>query len=87
MNVWLAAVVAAAPALAVCSWVCVRSQTEAAAIAYQTAGGVATVVLMLLAEGLRRSILWDLALVAAVSQLAGGLAFARFVEGRLWRRP
>jgi multisubunit Na+/H+ antiporter MnhF subunit len=44
---------------------------------------LATVILLLLAEGFHRQPFVDLALVFAVLQFAGSLAFVRMLERRL----
>jgi multisubunit Na+/H+ antiporter MnhF subunit len=85
VNGWLIAAAAASVALGPCAWVCVRASLAAAVAAYLVAGSVAVAVLMLLAEGLARPVLWDLAIVAAAGQVVGGLAFARYLGGELWR--
>jgi multisubunit Na+/H+ antiporter MnhF subunit len=45
----------------------------------QLAGTVATLVLLCLAEGLQRSFLYTLPVVAALMSWIGGLVFARFL--------
>lgn len=57
-----------------------RGTVLGAAVALQLAAIIDTLVLLLLAEGLDRPLLFDLALVLAVLSFAGGLAFARFLE-------
>lgn len=63
-----------------CGWVCHRAGVLDALVALQLAGVIATLVLLLIAQGIGRSPLFDLALIASVLSFAGSLAFARFLE-------
>lgn len=49
-------------------------------VALNLGGTIATLVLLLLAEGTGRQPFFDLAVVSAVLSFAGGLAYARFLE-------
>jgi multisubunit Na+/H+ antiporter MnhF subunit len=60
-----------------------RAEVMSAVVAYEAIGSVAVLVLMLLAEGFRRSGEFDLAILLAVLLLGGGLVFVRFLER--WR--
>ena len=80
MNAWLFAATALLVGLVPCGVALLRGTVLGAAAALQLAGGVDALVLLLLAEGLDRPALFDLALVLAVLSFAGGLAFARFLE-------
>jgi multisubunit Na+/H+ antiporter MnhF subunit len=60
-----------------------RADVMSAVVAYEAIGSVAVLVLMLLAEGFRRSGEFELAILLAVMLLGGGLVFVRFLER--WR--
>jgi multisubunit Na+/H+ antiporter MnhF subunit len=60
-----------------------RAEVMSAVVAYEAIGSVAVLVLMLLAEGFRRSGEFELAVLLAVLLLGGGLVFVRFLER--WR--
>jgi multisubunit Na+/H+ antiporter MnhF subunit len=60
-----------------------RAEVMSAVVAYEAIGSVAVLVLMLLAEGFRRSGEFELAVLLAVLLLGGGLVFVRFVDR--WR--
>jgi len=60
-----------------------RAELMSAVVAYEAIGSVAVLVLMLLAEGFRRSGEFELAILLAVMLLGGGLVFVRFLER--WR--
>jgi len=60
-----------------------RAELMSAVVAYEAIGSVAVLVLMLLAEGFRRSGEFELATLLAVMLLGGGLVFVRFLER--WR--
>jgi multicomponent Na+:H+ antiporter subunit F len=49
-------------------------------VALNVGGSIATLVLLLIAEGTGREPFFDLAVVSAVLSFAGGLAYARFLE-------
>jgi multicomponent Na+:H+ antiporter subunit F len=49
-------------------------------VGLELAGNVNTLILLVLAEGYRQAIFFDLAVVLAVLSFAGGLVFARFME-------
>lgn len=59
--------------------VAVRSRPIDGVVALQLAGTVATLVLLCLAEGLHRSFLYALPVVAALMSWLGGLVFVRFL--------
>lgn len=84
MNVWLvAATVLLAGGLVPCGWVLLRADVLAAVVALELAGTLATVVLVLLAEGFHRSSYFTLPLVLAAASFVGGLVFVRFL-GERW---
>jgi multisubunit Na+/H+ antiporter MnhF subunit len=81
MNVWLwAATVLLVAGMAPCLMVTLRSDVLERLVGLELAGVVATVVLLLLAQGLDRSSYIDLALVLSLLSFAGSLVFARFLE-------
>jgi multisubunit Na+/H+ antiporter MnhF subunit len=75
-------IAAAAMALALlpCLVVLVRGDVMAAVVAYEVISTVAIVVLVLLAEGFRRSGEFELPVLVAVLLLGSGLVFVRFLE-------
>ncbi len=83
MNVWLIAAVALLPALLACGIACAIGHVMDALIALELAGVLATVELVLIAEGTGRQPFIDLALVLAVLAFIGSLAFARLLERML----
>jgi multisubunit Na+/H+ antiporter MnhF subunit len=60
-------------------FVALRARPIDGVVAMQLAGTVATLVLLCLAEGLQRSFLYTLPVVAALMSWIGGLVFARFL--------
>jgi multisubunit Na+/H+ antiporter MnhF subunit len=68
--------VAAVPCLIVIS----RGKTMEAVVAYEAISILAVLVLVLLAEGFRRSSEFELPVLLAVLLLGSGLVFARFLE-------
>lgn len=81
MNAWLVAatvvLVALVPLGAV---VATGRDTFDRLVAFELAGVLDVTVLLLLAAGFHRSTYADLAVVLSLLSLAGGLAFARFLE-------
>jgi multisubunit Na+/H+ antiporter MnhF subunit len=75
----LAAVVMLA-ATAPCLVVVVRGTVMDALVAYEAVSSVVVMVLVLLAEGFRRSGEFELAVLLAVLLFGSGLVFARFLE-------
>jgi multisubunit Na+/H+ antiporter MnhF subunit len=57
-----------------------RGEVMAAVVAYELISSVAIIVLVLLAEGFRRSGEFELPVLVAVLLLGGGLVFVRFLE-------
>jgi multicomponent Na+:H+ antiporter subunit F len=72
----VAMLIATAPGLVVV----VRGTVMDALVAYEAVSSVAVMVLILLAEGFRRSGEFELAVLLAVLLFGGGLVFARFLE-------
>ncbi len=80
MNAWLVASLVLLVTLVPCGVVVVRGGPVDQLVALETAGGIETLMLLLLAEGFRRPAFFDLALTLALLSLAGALVFARFFE-------
>jgi multicomponent Na+:H+ antiporter subunit F len=83
MNEWLIAALVVLAALAPCLWVAARHEAMEGLVGLNLAGVLASIALMLMAEGFERQPFADLALVLALLSLAGSLAYARFLERRL----
>lgn len=83
MSSFVIAAIAMLVALVPLGVVLCRAEVMSAVVAYEAIGSVAVLVLMLLAEGFRRSGEFELAILLAVLLLGGGLVFVRFLER--WR--
>ncbi|MDQ6729019.1 MAG: MrpF/PhaF family protein [Actinomycetota bacterium] len=62
---------------------CLRSDAIEGVVALSLTGVIATLVLLLLAEGFHRQPFVDLAVALAVMSFIGSVAFVRFLEGEL----
>ena len=82
MNVWLVGATVLLAGLVPCGIVLVRSELDHALTALELAGTVATVVLLLLAEGYHRSSYYTVPVVLALLALVGSLVFVRFFGDR-----
>ncbi len=80
MNAYLLAATALLAGLGPVLWVSVRRPLMEAVVALEMAGTLATLVLLLIAQGTHRAPFFDLAVVSGVLSFAGGLAFTRFLE-------
>ena len=80
MNEWGFAALALLAGLVPCGVVCLRGDPVSRLVGLEMAGGVDTLVLLVLAEAYDRVIYFDLALALALLSFAGGLVFARFLE-------
>jgi multicomponent Na+:H+ antiporter subunit F len=80
VNEWLVAALALLAGLVPCGLAVLRGGPVERLVALEVAGTVDTLVLLLLAQGYRRSIYADAALTLALLSFAGGLVFARFLE-------
>ena len=80
MSSFVIAAAAMAVALLPCLVVLVRGDVMAAVVAYELISSVAIIVLVLLAEGFRRSGEFELPVLVAVLLLGSGLVFVRFLE-------
>lgn len=78
--IWFAAATALMLTMVPCGWVCLRAGILDALVALELAGLIATLALLVVAQGVDRAPFFDIALVSAVLSFAGGLAFARFLE-------
>lgn len=83
MSSFVIAAIAMLVALVPLGVVLCRAEVMSGVVAYEAIGSVAVLVLMLLAEGFRRSGEFELAILLAVLLLGGGLVFVRFLER--WR--
>jgi multicomponent Na+:H+ antiporter subunit F len=80
MNIWLIASAILLLCMLPCGWLCLRGSVMERFAALQMSQVLAVLVLLLLAEGYRRAIYFDLALVMAVLSFASGLVYVRFLE-------
>jgi multicomponent Na+:H+ antiporter subunit F len=80
MNVWLWAAGVMLLCLVPCGVVCVRGDAVNRLVGLEAAGLIATLILLLVAEGFQRAPFTDLAVALALLSFGGGLVFARFLE-------
>lgn len=80
MNVFVIAAVAMLAGVIPCGIVASRGTVMDAVVAYETLSAIVIMVLLLLADGFKRSGEFELAVVLAVLMLGSGLVFARFLE-------
>lgn len=80
MNVFVLAALGMLAAAVPCLTVVWRGQAMDAVVAYEAVGTIAVMVLVLLAEGFRRTGEFELPVVLAVLILGSGLVFVRFLE-------
>lgn len=83
MNVWLIAATVLLAGLLPCGWVLLRARIVDALVALELGSTVVTLVLLLLAEGFRRSSYFELPVVLAALTFVGTLVFIRFL-GERW---
>ncbi len=84
MNEWIiAAVVLLIGGTAPLGLVCLLGDAIEGVVALSLAGVIATLVLLLLAEGFHRQPFVDLAVALAVMSFIGSVAFVRFLEREL----
>ena len=83
MNVWLVAATVLLVGLLPCGWVLLRGQLLDALVALQLTSTLATVVLVLLAEGFHRSSYFTVPLLLAALSFVCALVFVRFL-GERW---
>ena len=83
MNVWTLGATAALLGFVPLLWVVARATRIEALVAVQAAQGLATIVLILLAEGFHRAPYFVLPDALAVLSFVGTLLFARFMGRHL----
>ncbi len=84
MNEWvIAAVVLLIAGTLPLGLTCLLSDAIEGLVALSLTGVIATLVLLLLAEGFHRQPFVDLAVALAVMSFIGSVAFVRFLEGEL----
>jgi multisubunit Na+/H+ antiporter MnhF subunit len=82
VNIWLIAATALLAGLLPCGWVIMRARLTDALVALELASTLATVVLVLLAEGFHRSSYFTVPLVLAALSFVGTLVYIRFLGDR-----
>jgi multicomponent Na+:H+ antiporter subunit F len=80
VNSFVIAAIAMLAGLIPCGIVLVRGKIMDAVVAYEAISAIIVMVLILLAEGFRRSGEFELAVVLAVLLFGSGLVFVRFLE-------
>lgn len=80
MNLWLISALILIVCTIPCGWICVTGKIMERFAALQMAQVLTVLILLLLAEGYRRAIYFDVALVMAVLSFASGLVYVRFLE-------
>ncbi|WP_224981838.1 monovalent cation/H+ antiporter complex subunit F [Geomonas agri] len=80
MNIWLVAALVLVILMLPCGWLCYTGTPLERFVALQMAQLFAVLIVLLLAEGYRRTIYFDLSLVLTVLSLASGLVYLRFLE-------
>ena len=80
MNAFVIAAIAMLVAVIPCGIVMLRGKIMEAVVAYEAIGSVVIMVLVLLAQGFRRSGEFELPVLLAMLILGGGLVFVRFLE-------
>ncbi len=80
MNAFVLAAIGMLLAAIPCLIVVFRGQTMDALVAFEAVGSITVMVLILLAEGFRRTGEFELPVLLAVLILGSGLVFVRFLE-------
>ena len=80
MNSFVIAAIAMLVAVIPCGIVMIRGQLMDAVVAYEAISSVVLMVLILLAEGFRRSGEFELPVLLALLLFGSGLVFVRFLE-------
>ena len=80
MTSWLVGAGILLAFVALPGWAAARRPVEHGLVALEVAGTTVALALLLIAEGLGRSSLSDLALVLSVASVVGSLAFATLLE-------
>lgn len=80
MNLWLVCAGILLLLMIPCGWLCLTGSVMERYAALQMGQLFTILILLLLAEGYRREIYFDLALVMAPLSLGSGLVYLRFLE-------
>jgi multisubunit Na+/H+ antiporter MnhF subunit len=80
VNAFVIAAIAMLAAVIPCGIVMARGEIMEAVVAYEAVSSIIIVVLVLLAEGFRRSGEFELPVLLAMLILGSGLVFVRFLE-------
>lgn len=80
MNAWLIAATVLMFGLVPCGLVCIRGDTIDRLVALELAGILSIILTVMLAEGLARPSLYDLALALALLSFPAMMVFAHFLE-------
>ncbi len=80
MNGFVIAAIAMLIGVIPCGIAVVRGQVMTALVAYEAISAIVVMVLILLAEGFKRSSEFELGVLLAVLLFGSGLVFARFLE-------
>jgi multicomponent Na+:H+ antiporter subunit F len=83
VNSFVIAAIAMLAAMIPCGVVIVRGRLMEAVVAYQALSTITVLILVLLAEGFRRTGEFELPVLLAMLLFGGGLVFVRFLER--WR--
>ena len=80
MNAFVIAAIVTLAAVIPCAIVMLQGKIMEAVVAYEAVGSIVIIVLVLLAEGFRRSGEFELPVLLAMLILGSGLVFVRFLE-------
>ena len=80
MNAWMLAATVMLFAMVPCGWMALRGDSLTRLVGLETAGIVATMELVLLAQAFNNPNFYDLAVCLALLAFGGGLVFVRFLE-------
>lgn len=80
MNAWLLSAAALLFSLIPCGIVVFRGKAIERLIGLEMTGVIASLVLLLLAEGIKNPNFYDLALAASLLAFGGSMVFVRFLE-------
>ncbi|MBV8780440.1 MAG: hypothetical protein JO353_03500 [Phycisphaerae bacterium] len=80
MNLWLWAALAMMLALIPAGIACFRATVDDRLVALELAGAIATLEMVLIAEGFGRPSFYDLPLVLAFLAFGSGMVFVRFLQ-------
>lgn len=79
MNAWLIAALALLPGFLACAWLILRGTIGDAIVGLEMVSTLATLELVLLAQGINQAPFFELALVLAFLSFAGSLVFLRYL--------